>query len=200
MPWGIPSRGIYYHRESSHNKTSSSPRVAATSQRYRLQLTSKSCISLVASTWDIHPVMKLIPLSSQCQNGGCEPGGYAMPRGVNHRWPNPLSELSDLFLVGYPVASSTKSARVHFTIRLLSFFFFFQALEVAIYGVASPLQIRNQYRAQNRCCWELSPSEHREWMEIWYVGDMVCGDFDIQLNFVTTTTFADSCDLTQALS
>ena len=80
------------------------------------------------------------------------------------------------------------------------FFFFFQALEVAIYGVASPLQIRNQYRAQNRCCWELSPSEHREWMEIWYVGDMVCGDFDIQLNFVTTTTFADSCDLTQALS
>jgi hypothetical protein len=59
---------------------------------------------------------------------------------------NPLSELPDLFSVGYSVASSTEPAMCAFHNQAVSF----QALEVEIYGVASPLQTRNQCRAQRR--------------------------------------------------
>ena len=99
--------------EYSSKKTSSSPLVAATSQRYRLQPASESCIPLVSSTWDTQPFMKLMFAMSEWRDWGDT---------------LPLEEfimLSGSFPDGYPVASSTEPARVYFPIRLFVFVFVF---------------------------------------------------------------------------
>jgi len=96
----------------------------------------------------------------------CRVWGYALRLELIVDDPTLSPTYQTHFLLDIQLHPPPNLRRVHFTIRLFFFFFFFlQALEVEIYGVASPLKIKDQCRAQR-----------------------------------TKTTFADLCDLKQALS
>jgi hypothetical protein len=97
------------------------------------------------------------------------------------------------FLLDIQLHPPPNLRRVHFTIKL--FLFKRWRLKFMEWRLRCKPGINVVLReGTNRCYWGLSPSEHRAWMEIWYVVILCAAKLS------TKTTFADSCDRTQAPS